>query len=131
MRASVLVAAGGVVGTILRWGIEEAFPFDPGSAFPWATLAVNVSGAFFLGILGVLLIERLTAGARWRPFWTIGLVGSYTTFSTMAVEGVLLLEAGRLVAAGGYWVGTLVLGQVAGVYGMWLGRIERSGRRAT
>lgn len=128
MRSSMLVAAGGVVGTLARWCVETAIPFSV-DGFPWATLIVNVSGALLIGVAGVILIERLTAGARWRPFWMIGLIGSYTTFSTMALEGVLLVEAGRPATAAVYWMAALVLGQMAGVYGMWLGRIQGRARR--
>lgn len=125
---SMAVAAGGALGTLSRWGLEEAFPFTP-AGFPWATLGVNLSGAFALGFAGVILIERVAWAGEWRPFWTIGVIGSYTTFSTMALEGVQLAEGGRVGAALVYWLATLVIGQMAGVYGMWLGRVERPARR--
>ncbi|MGD2101396.1 MAG: CrcB family protein [Acidimicrobiia bacterium] len=115
------VMAGGVVGTLARWGVAEALASTP-DRFPWATLVVNVSGAFLLGAVGVLLIERLANVGNMRNFLAIGLLGSYTTFSTMALEGVRLIEARRVAIAAGYWAITLLLGQAAGLMGMWLGR---------
>lgn len=121
---SVWVVAGGVVGSLLRWWLAGLFPATP-PAFPWGTLLVNVTGAFALGAVGVVLIERVVARSdQLRTFLAIGLLGSYTTFSTMAVEGGAVgrgeaADEGRRV-----WVATLVLGQMAGVYGMWLGRLR-------
>lgn len=118
---SLAVAAGGVLGTLARWWVEQIVTSSP-SGFPWATLIVNVTGAFALGAIGVLLIERVTYVGHLRTFLAIGLLGSYTTFSTMAVEGVRLIESHHAALAAGYWVTTLVFGQVAGLFGMWLGR---------
>lgn len=118
-----MVAAGGVVGTLARWGIGKALPAAPAD-FPWATLLVNVSGAFALGLLGVALIERMAHVGHLRTFLGIGLIGSYTTFSAMALEGVRIIEDGRVMLALTYWVATLVFGQMAGVYGMWIARME-------
>jgi CrcB protein len=96
--------------------------------FPLATLLINVTGAFALG-LGVLLWERLAPTRYLRPLLGIGFLGAYTTFSTMAMEGVRLLDQGRPGLAVGYWLATLLGGQMAGVWGMWLGRLRRPRRR--
>lgn len=117
------VVAGGAVGTLLRWGIGQALPSTP-SGFPWATLVVNVTGALALGAVGVILIERVTRAGHLRTFLGIGLLGSYTTFSTMSLEGVLLIEAQRIGTAASYWTATLIVGQMAGLIGMWLGRLR-------
>jgi CrcB protein len=117
------VVAGGILGTLARWWIEGVFPPAP-PGFPWGTLVINVTGAFALGVVGVVLLERVTRSGHLRTFLGIGLIGSYTTFSTMALEGVQLIEARRLGLAVSYWITTLVLGQMAGVYGMWLGRLR-------
>jgi CrcB protein len=117
------VVAGGVLGTVARWWVEGLFPQSP-PGFPWGTLLVNVTGAFALGALGVILIEQVVDVGYLRTFLGIGLLGSYTTFSTMALEGVQLIESRRLGLAASYWIATLALGQMAGVYGMWLGRLR-------
>jgi len=117
---SVLI--GGAIGTLARWGINPALPTSV-AAFPWATLTENITSAFGLGLVGVMLTERLAPTRYLRTLIGIGFFGAYTTFSTMAVEGVRLIDHGRADTAFGYWILTLVLGQAAGVYGMFLGRV--------
>ena len=124
------VVAGGILGTLARWWVEGFFALSP-PGFPWGTLLVNVTGAFALGMVGVILIERVTHFGYLRTFLGIGLLGSYTTFSTMALEGVQLIESRRLGLAASYWIVTLALGQMAGVYGMWLGRLRFPRRKET
>jgi CrcB protein len=122
----VAVMMGGAAGALARWTIELGVPSVGG--FPLATLLINVTGAFALG-LGVLLWERLAPTRYLRPLLGIGFLGAYTTFSTMAMEGVRLLDQGRPGLAVGYWLATLLGGQMAGVWGMWLGRLRRPRRR--
>jgi CrcB protein len=121
------VMVGGAAGTLARWAVELTVPSVGG--FPLATFLINVSGAFVLGLVGVVLLERLPPTRYLRPLLAIGLLGAYTTFSTMAMEGVRLLDRGQPALAVGYWVTTLLVGQMAGVYGMWLGRLGWPGRR--
>lgn len=121
------VLAGGGLGSLARYGLTVAIGIEPQS-FPWATLAVNVGGAFGLGLAMVLLTERLPPGPFARTFVGIGFFGAFTTFSTMAMEGVMLLDADRTATALLYWLLTLILGQMAGVYGMWLGRLDSGAR---
>ena len=114
---------GGMLGALARWSVGVAL--GPGStSFPWGTLVVNLTGAFGLGFAIVLMTERLRPSRYLRPLIGVGFFGAYTTFSTMAVEGVRLIDAGRSQVAIAYWVVTLVVGQAAGVYGMWLGRVR-------
>lgn len=119
---SLSVLAGGAIGSLARWSVGELIEAESG-AFPWATLAVNVTGAFLLGAAGALLIERVAGAGLMRTFFLIGLLGAYTTFSAMAMEGVLLIEGGRIAAAMTYWVATLLLGQTAAFSGVRLGRV--------
>ena len=98
------VAAGAAVGALLRHAVDLAAPVA-GSAFPWPTLAVNVTGAAALAVVGAL------PGVRRRPVLTAGLgpgvLGGYTTFSTYAEQGRGLLAAGEPGLALGYLLGTL------------------------
>jgi fluoride exporter len=125
---SVLI--GGAAGTLARWGVALALPAAPGG-FPWATFLVNMTGAFGLGLAGVILTERFPPTRYLRTLVGIGFFGAYTTFSTMAVDGVRLIDEGRLWTAALYWLLTLVVGQMAGVYGMFLGRVRVRARKGS
>lgn len=127
MRTATVVV-GGSVGALARWAVGLAIVAGI-NGFPWATLIVNVSGAFGLSLAATLLNERIAPTRYMRNLINIGFFGAYTTFSTMALEGVRLMTAGRTSTALTYWVATLVLGQMAGVYGMWLGRLQLPARR--
>ena len=113
---------GGAAGALARWAVGNALA-GASTSFPWGTLLVNATGAFGLGLVAVLLTERLPPNRYLRPLIGIGFFGAYTTFSTMALEGVKLIDAGRPETAFLYWVATLFAGQLAGVYGMWTARL--------
>jgi fluoride exporter len=119
----VAVLLGGAVGALARWGVDITAS-APTSAFPWATFLANITGAFGLGIVGVLLTERLRTGTFLRPLLAIGFMGAYTTMSIMAVEGVRLIEAGHATTALVYWISTLIAGVAAGLVGMRIGRMR-------
>ena len=126
---AVVIAAGGAVGASLRYGLGRAFPVDAGG-FPTTTLAVNVVGSFVLGLVLVLLVERLRPIRHLRSFVAIGLLGAFTTYSTFAVESVTLLDDGHVGAAVGYVVASVVLGLAAAVVGGFLARRVPAGRWA-
>lgn len=113
-RTLLAVAAGGAIGSLGRWLVALAAG-DTG----WGTLAVNITGAFALG----LLVVWLEAGARHplaRPFLAVGLLGGWTTYSTFALDAHGL-ASGNLPALLGYLVATLVLGIGAAALGLVLG----------
>jgi len=115
-----LVAAGGALGSLARFGVSEALPAS-GAGFPWATFLVNVTGCFLLGLLMVLVLDVWPSYRLLRPFLGVGVLGGYTTFSTYALEARDLMAAGQLVTALGYVGGSLVAGLLAvagGVAGM-------------
>ena len=103
------IFAGGFVGAAARAEIGELLPHDPG-AWPWATLLVNVAGAFLLGYAVTRLQERLPLSAYRRPFLGTGVCGGLTTFSTMQVELLQMLDAGRLGLALAYATVSVVAG---------------------
>jgi fluoride exporter len=114
-----VVAAGGALGALARWAVVEALPHSRGS-FPWATLLTNVLGCFLIGVLMVVVIERLPDQRLVRPFLGTGILGGFTTFSTYAVDTRTLLAADRPVLAAAYLLGTLVVGLLAVVAGLRL-----------
>ncbi len=119
-RALAVVALGGLLGAVARYGVGVALPHAAGS-FPLGTVAINVVGGFLIG----LIIDAVAARPLLRPFAVTGILGGFTTFSTYAVDTEQLLAAGRLATAGAYLVGTLVGALVATWLGLALGRLVR------
>ena len=97
-----VVAVGGAMGALARYGIGLAWP-TPVGTFPWATLLINVVGCALMGILMVLIGEVFVAHRLIRPFAGTGILGGFTTFSTYAVD------AEQLVAHGAARTGLLYL----------------------
>jgi CrcB protein len=116
------VAAGGALGTLARDGVEHAFALAPGRGWPVATLLVNLVGAFLLGLL--LGVEP---AARWRLALGTGVLGGFTTYSTLAIETVLLARAGHWGDAVGYPLISVVVGLGLAVAGLRIAdRLRRS-----
>ena len=84
MRTVIAVGVAGFIGAITRYGLEGLIAQKGAGAFPWSTFVVNISGSFVLGILFAVLVEGRVAVAPWfRTALTVGLIGAYTTFSTL------------------------------------------------
>ncbi|MGZ4269631.1 MAG: fluoride efflux transporter CrcB [Solirubrobacteraceae bacterium] len=111
-RELAAVFAGGAAGALARALLEDALPHDPG-AWPWATFAVNVAGALLLGWAVTRLQERLPLSAYRRPLVGTGLCGGLTTFSTMQVELVDMLDAHHYALAAVYAAASVTAGVVA------------------
>ncbi len=92
-------------------------------AFPWGTFVVNVTGAFALGFLFTVLTERFRLDPAYRSAITIGFLGAYTTFSTLAFETARLWEDGAWMLGAANALGSMAAGLVAVFCGMWLGRL--------
>ncbi len=116
------IASGGAVGAILRYAISNATHMLLGRGFPYGTLMVNIIGCLGMGILYVILLERLTLGPEWRAAIQIGLLGALTTFSTFSIETLLLIQDGEAQKAMLNIFLSVVLCLVATWAGMILGR---------
>jgi CrcB protein len=100
------------VGAVARVELTEWLPPEPGH-WPWATFIVNIAGAFLLGYFTTRLLERLPLSAYRRPALGTGFCGALTTFSTMQVEILHMLDDGNLVLAAGYTAISIVAGFAA------------------
>jgi CrcB protein len=114
-----------MIGALARVGLLQTGAGDaPG--WPWLTFAVNLLGAFLLGYFVTRLQERLPLSAYRRPLLGTGFCGAFTTFSTMQVELVTMLNAHRAGLALGYAAASIVLGYSAIQLGTMLARRVRS-----
>lgn len=118
----LVIAAGGALGSLARWGLGEALS-RPRGAFPLATFTENLSGAFALGLLMVWLTEVWPSARYLRPFLAVGVLGGFTTFSTYMLDTRDLIAAGRPGLAAGYLAGTVLAGLCAVFGGVLAGRI--------
>ena len=121
------IACAGALGALARYGlsgwVQDLYP----GTFPWGTLAVNVLGCFLLGFaFRVLQLSALPPALRGAV--TIGFLGAFTTFSTFSFETVELIQDGRWGRAAAYAGGSVALGLVALLAGLWLASsLQRTG----
>jgi CrcB protein len=121
MTASLLVAAGGGVGSWLRYCAARAWTAAVGpvraSAFPWSTLTVNVAGSLAMGLLTGWLSRSGSPGEPARLLLAVGVLGGFTTFSSFSLETVALIQNGQADLALTY----LAVSLAAGLIGLWFG----------
>ena len=116
MTAVLCVAAGGALGSALRYLLAKWIGQPDG--LPIGIFAVNVVGALLLGLLATLLLDRFEVSPNLRLALTVGLLGGFTTFSTLSVDSLNLLNDGRWPWA----LANLVVSAVAGLAAAWLGQ---------
>jgi fluoride exporter len=120
VRTVVLVAAGGALGSVLRYALGGIVQIRSGVlAFPLGTLAVNVIGCFAIGVVAELFEMRGATGSASRAFLTVGLLGGFTTFSAFSNETLNLLRDGEMFLAGVNVTATVMLCLAA----VWAGRV--------
>lgn len=117
VRLLAAVAAGGVLGALARFGLQQAFPHEA-TGFGWATFAINVAGCLLIGIVVAAATESRRAPRLTRPFLVTGVLGGFTTFSTYANEIRGLLRPGSIPVAFAYLAVTLVGALLAVLVGM-------------
>ena len=117
MRVALLIVFG-IAGTLARYGLQGFVQQRTGSTFPSGTLLVNLSGCFFLGLLGQYALTHLTIPADWRIGITVGFFGAFTTFSTFSYETVRMLDDGDWTRAAIYLLSSVLGGLIAVFAGM-------------
>ncbi len=117
MKALIFIAIGGAAGAVLRYGASLSVYSLLGKGFPYGTLFVNVSGSLLMGLLSVIMLERFNIGPEWRAAVLVGVLGSFTTFSTFSIETLNLLEQGDVMRA----MTNIVLSVLVCLAAVWFG----------
>lgn len=120
MTRFLIVAAGGALGAMARYGIGRILP---ASAWPWPTLTANVLGGLLMGVLtGWLAFRSGAHGESIRLFAAVGVLGGFTTFSAFSLETALMIERRQLAMAGGYVAASVALSILALFAGLYVAR---------
>ena len=124
MTRFLIVAAGGALGAVARYGVGVwALRLFPTVQWPWATLTVNVVGGLLMGLLtGWLAFRGGVHGESLRLFAAVGVLGGLTTFSAFSLEAALMIERRQLAMAGGYVAASVVLSIAALFVGLMVAR---------
>ena len=118
----LIVFLGGGLGAALRHFINIAAPRMMGTAFPYGTLLINVSGSFIMGLVAGYFAFRGDASQHWRLFLTTGILGGYTTFSAFSLDAALLYERGEVGLSALYVVASVAISIVGLFAGLALVR---------
>lgn len=122
MKSFLIVAGGGALGAMARYGVYLAAGALFGAGYPLGTLVVNVAGSFAMGALTETIALVWSTSAQMRLFLAVGVLGAFTTFSSFSLDVALLYERGRLIACAIYILASVVL-SIGGIFaGMWVFR---------
>ncbi len=119
MRLLLLVGAGGFLGSIGRYLIQQFIQGKVATTFPFGTLAVNVTGCFIIGLIFAFTLKG-QVNDSWRLFLVTGICGGYTTFSAFSMESIALFRSGELMYGFSYIAGSVLLGLLATFAGISL-----------
>ena len=117
LKTLMFIAVGGAFGAMMRFLSQAMVHEYFGRGFPFGTLFVNVTGSFLMGLLSIFLVEKFNLGAEWHLAILVGVLGSFTTFSTFSIETLVLFEQGDLLKA----MSNVLLSVVLCVCAVWLG----------
>jgi len=116
----LLIAVFGAIGTLARYGLGGVVQVKMGGAFPYGTLLINLTGCFFLGLIGQATLNRMIISPELRMAIAVGFFGGYTTFSSFGWEAAKMLEAGEWLRATTYVAASVVFGLLLSVAGIRL-----------
>jgi CrcB protein len=118
----LLIALGGALGTLMRYGVTIGLAKAVGTAFPFGTLLANALGSLLLGVVAELFSGATLAGTDFRLILGVGVMGGFTTYSSFNLETLRMIEQGELLRAGGYVLATVLLCLMCGVAGLGIAR---------
>jgi fluoride exporter len=117
MTVYLAIAVGGSLGAVCRYWVSSSTYAWLGTDFPFGTLMVNVTGSIMMGFLALLLTEKIAVSEEFKFAILVGFLGSYTTFSTFALDGLNWLHNGALMKVAAY----MLISVFGSLLGVWLG----------
>ena len=122
IRAPIAVSLGAIPGALSRYYLTVFLGQRLGTSFPYGTFAANLTGTLVMGFFVTLTTERVISSPDLRLFVAVGFLGSYTTFSSYALDAAVLLQSGTRGIALFYWLGSAVWGFLSLELGSFLAR---------
>ena len=126
MRIPIAVALGGALGALARYLMVGRFEQWLGAGFLYGTLAANILGSFLMGVLVEFMLRFWSPSPELRALLLVGLLGSFTTFSGLSLNTLLLFESGKTGQAALYALASVLLSLIAILAGMRLARVSLS-----
>jgi CrcB protein len=119
MYPYVLVAIGGALGSVARYGTGVLVGKVWSASFPLGTMLINIAGSLLMGLfIGVLARTTPSWQADGRLFFAVGVLGGFTTFSSFSLDAIAMIERGELASAAAYVVGSVLIGLAALYFGL-------------
>lgn len=113
------IAMGGALGAMSRFAMSHHMYQTFGREFAWGTLSVNVIGSFIMGLVAILLVDKLGVSTEWRAFIMVGFLGAFTTFSTFSYETMQYIEIGEINKA----LVNIAVSVITCLIAVWLGML--------
>lgn len=123
MSTVLAIAAGGAVGAVTRYLLTIQAGHLLGLGFPYGTLIINIAGSMFLGMLIEVMALSWSVGNDLRAFLVIGVLGSFTTFSTFSLDVMVMFNRGDILPASLYVAASVGLALIAFAGGMAVVRL--------
>jgi len=123
MYTYLAIAFGGALGALSRYWLTVSIERFNSTGFPLGTFVVNLLGSFLIGLLYIILAEKLSVADQWRPVIITGFLGAMTTFSTFSLDALLLFQQGHYNTALFYVLSSVMICIFAAYVGMQIARI--------
>ena len=123
MEKFLWISIGAVFGANLRYWVADWAASRWGGDFPYGTFLINMTGSFILGMVVALITDHYIIDPRLRILITVGLLGSFTTFSTYTYESIALIQQGQWWLGSVNLLGSSLLGGLSALLGIWIGKL--------
>lgn len=127
LTGAMAVSLGAIPGALSRYYLTVVFSQWLGVSFPYGTFFINLSGSLLMGFFAMLAVEQVISSQEWQLLITTGFLGSYTTFSTYALDASILLRGRDRIKALFYWLGSSILGGVCLEIGILIAKLFHPG----